>query len=138
MMPKIKRQQKIRELIQKQRIATQDELSELLVRAGFGATQSSISRDLVELGVSKISGIYALAKNAKPIQGLISMENAGANLIVAKCEAGLASAVAVRIDREGIREIVGTVAGDDTILIAVKDAKGQQAARNKIRKIFER
>jgi len=137
-MPKIKRQQKIKELIQRNRIATQDELSELLTKSGFAATQSSISRDLVELGVSKISGIYALAKNAKPIQGLISMENAGANLIVAKCEAGLASAVAVRIDREGIREIVGTVAGDDTILIAVKDAKGQQAARNKIRKIFER
>jgi len=137
-MPKIKRQQKIKELIQRNRIATQDELSELLTKSGFAATQSSISRDLVELGVSKISGIYALAKNAKPIQGLISMENAGANLIVAKCEAGLASAVAVRIDREGLREIVGTVAGDDTILIAVKDAKGQQAARNKIRKIFER
>jgi transcriptional regulator of arginine metabolism len=76
-------------------------------------------------------------KNAIAI-GLLGLETAGENLIVAKCESGLASAVAVRIDSAKIAEIVGTIAGDDTIFIAVKDAKSQKAITKKIWEIFEK
>lgn len=66
--------------------------------------------------------------------GLSSLETAGPNIIVARCSPGLASAAAVRIDEAGIDEIAGTIAGDDTIFIAVRDEKVQKAA---IKKIWE-
>ncbi len=62
------------------------------------------------------------------------METAGDCLVVAKCEAGLASAVAVEIDRAGIPEIVGTLAGEDTVFIAVQERKAQRAV---VKKVFE-
>jgi transcriptional regulator of arginine metabolism len=66
------------------------------------------------------------------------MEIAGENIIVAKTEAGLASACAVRIDAAGIEEIVGTIAGDDTIFIAVRGQKEQKTVLKKVWEIFEK
>lgn len=137
-MDKTKRQQKILSLIRARRIGTQQELSESLERAGFVATQSSISRDLEELGVVKSHGFYTLpaAKNGPAARGLLGLEPAGDCLVVAKCEPGLASAVAVEIDRAGISEIVGTLAGEDTIFIAVPERKAQRAAIKKVLELF--
>ena len=139
-MQKTQRQTAILKLISAKPIARQEELTALLEKKGYSVTQSSVSRDLLELGVIKVNGNYAIPqkpKNAVEI-GLIGLETAGDNLIVAKCESGLASAVAVRIDSAGITEIVGTIAGDDTIFIAVKDAKTQKAIIKKIWEIFEK
>jgi transcriptional regulator of arginine metabolism len=138
-MIKEKRQQKIRSLIRAKNIATQEELTELLSKAGYSVTQSSVSRDLEQIGVVKAHGFYALPKvvASKPKFGLLSLDTAGDNLIVARCESGLASAVAVRIDDARPTELVGTIAGDDTIFIAVKDAKAQKAAMKKIWELFE-
>ena len=138
-MLKEKRQKKIRSLIRAKNITTQDELTKLLLNANFPVTQSSVSRDLEKMGVIKINGFYALPKNSKKTSrfGLLSLETAGAHLVVAKCEAGLASAVAVRIDDAKFIEIIGTVAGDDTIFIAVKDAKAQKIVMKKIWETFE-
>jgi transcriptional regulator of arginine metabolism len=69
--------------------------------------------------------------------GLINLVTAGENLIVANCESGLASAVAVRIDNAKVSELVGTIAGDDTIFLAVKDAKSQKSAIKKIWELFD-
>ena len=66
----------------------------------------------------------------------MTLEIAGENLIVAKCEACLASAVCVKIDRENFEEIVGTIAGDDTIFIAVRNHKEQKAVLKKVWEIF--
>jgi transcriptional regulator of arginine metabolism len=139
-MIKEKRQQTIRNLIQAKNITSQSELTGLLSEDGFYVTQSSVSRDLDELGIIKINGFYALPKLSGEIRkyGLLSLETAGETLVVAKCEPGLASAVAVRIDREKLAEIVGTIAGDDTIFIAVKDAKSQKAVIKKVWEIFEK
>ena len=139
-MVKEKRQQTIRNLIRNRRIATQDELTGLLSQADFSVTQSSVSRDLEQIGIVKINGFYALPQISNGIQklGLLSLETAGENLIVAKCESGLASAVAVRIDSAGISEIVGTIAGDDTIFVAVRNHKEQKAVLKKVREIFEK
>jgi transcriptional regulator of arginine metabolism len=137
-MYKEKRQETILNLIRAKNIGKQEELTEYLSKAGFAVTQSSVSRDLVELGIIKANGFYALprAENKKNF-GLISLETAGENLIVAKCESGLASAVAVQIDRAKIPEIVGTIAGDDTIFIAVKDFREQKKAIKNIWELFE-
>ena len=138
-MQKELRQKAVLDLIRLNQIGTQEGLSEMLERKGFIATQSSISRDLVELGINKKSGIYTLpeSRGEMNIFGLQSLESAGSNLIVAKCEPGLASAVCVKIDAAEIKEIAGTIAGEDTIFIAVKDAKAQKTAVKKIWEIFE-
>ena len=139
-MTKEKRQQKILDLIRTRNIGSQNELAELLSKARFTVTQSSISRDLEQLGIIKVNNFYALPQAPDGTQkfGLLRLEKAGENLIVAKCESGLASAVAVKIDAADIPEIVGTIAGDDTIFIAVKDAKTQKSAATKVWKIFDR
>jgi transcriptional regulator of arginine metabolism len=132
------RQKRILSLIRARRIGTQEELTELLERAGVVATQSSVSRDLVELGVVKQHGHYSVpqATNGASARGLLSLDVAGDALVVAKCEPGMASAVAVEIDRGAIPEIVGTLAGEDTIFIAVADRKAQRAAVRKIWELF--
>jgi transcriptional regulator of arginine metabolism len=137
-MHKTKRQQKIISLIQARRIGTQQELTALLERAGFVATQSSISRDLLELGVVKYNGHYTLprATDGAAARGLLGLDAAGDSLVVAKCEPGLASAVAVQIDRAGIPEIVGTLAGEDTVFIAVHERKAQRAVMKKVLELF--
>ncbi|HEX7177147.1 MAG TPA: hypothetical protein VF240_17950 [Pyrinomonadaceae bacterium] len=139
MMEKEKRQQKVLSLIQTQNVGTQQELAALLERAGVAATQSSISRDLVELGIVKRNGHYAIpqAAGGSPLRGLLAVAAAGDNLLVAKCEPGLASAVAVEIDRAHIGEITGTLAGEDTIFVAVPNAKARRAAAKKIWELFQ-
>lgn len=134
------RQNIIREFIRSKKIGTQEELSELLDKEGLSATQSSVSRDLVELGIVKVGGIYALpeTRGDASIFGLQSLESAGDNLIVAKCELGLASAVCVKLDAAEIKEIAGTIAGEDTIFIAVKDVKAQKAVMRKVWEIFDK
>jgi len=137
-MHKTKRQQKIISLISARRIGTQQELTALLERAGFVATQPSVSRDLEELGVVKRGGHYTLprAPESAASRGLLGVETAGDSLVVAKCEPGLASAVAVEIDRAGISEIVGTLAGEDTVFIAVHERKAQRAVLKKVLELF--
>lgn len=137
-MIKEERQQAIISLINANRIGTQEQLTKALFGAGVEATQSSVSRDLDELGIIKTSGFYALPSNKNARFGFVGLETAGENLIVAKCESGLASAVAVQIDRAKIVEIVGTIAGDDTIFIAVKNSKEQKSAIKKIWEVFEK
>jgi transcriptional regulator of arginine metabolism len=139
-MQKEQRQSVILKLISSRQIGRQEELAELLEKKGFIVTQSSVSRDLDELGIVKTSGFYAIPqkpRNAIAL-GLLSLDTAGDNLVVAKCESGLASAVAVRVDAIGIKEIVGTIAGDDTIFIAVKDREAQKTVIKRIWEIFEK
>lgn len=134
---KSSRQQKILSLIQAKPIGTQQELRALLERTGVAATQSSVSRDLEELGVVKHHGHYTVPHlRSTSVRGLLSLDRAGDNLIVARTEAGLASAAAVTIDSAAITEIVGTLAGEDTIFIAVADAKSQRVAMKKVWELF--
>ena len=137
-MHKTKRQQKILSLIRARRIGTQQELSAMLERAGFVATQSSISRDLEELGVVKHRGYYTMprAEDGAAARGLLGLDPAGDCLVVAKCEPGLASSVAVEIDRAAIPEIVGTLAGEDTVFIAVTERKAQRVVMRKVLELF--
>ena len=136
-MNKNSRQKKILSLIQAKPIGTQQELRALLERTGVPATQSSLSRDLEELGVVKHHGHYTVPRlNGTEAHGLLSLDRAGDNLIVARTEPGLASAAAVTIDRAALPEIVGTLAGEDTIFIAIADAKAQRSAMKRVWELF--
>jgi transcriptional regulator of arginine metabolism len=136
-MLKRERQKRILNLIRAKRIGTQEALREHLDRAGVSATQSSVSRDLEELGVVKHHGSYALPHaDGASARGLLSLDVAGEVLVIARCLPGRASAVAVEIDDAGIPDIVGTLAGEDTIFIAVRDSKGQRATMKTIWEMF--
>lgn len=118
---KEERHQLLRSLISAQQIGTQSELAKLLKKEGHKVTQSSVSRDLEELGVIKAHGFYTLPMSLGqgPILRVLSIRSAGDALIVLKCEPGFASAISAEIDRQSLPGILGTLAGDDTIFIAV-------------------
>jgi len=131
------RQKRILNLIRAKPIGTQEDLRAHLERTGVPATQSSVSRDLEELGIVKHHGRYALPHaNGDATRGLLSLDVAGDVLVIAKCLPGRASAVAVEIDDAAIPEIVGTLAGEDTIFIAARDQKSQRAAMKRIWEMF--
>ena len=132
------RQSKIIELIEQYDIMTQEELSELLTQAGFRNTQATISRDIRELKLTKIttdSGKpkYALQqpqdidiwKKYRLAAGILTMESSE-NLIVIKTVSGVAMAVAAALDNLDINGLMGCIAGDDTI-IAVARSKEMSA-----------
>jgi len=138
-MHKAERQDIILNVISARSVASQQELAGILRKNGFTVTQASISRDLEELGVVKADGFYQLPQKSSTatIFGIQSLTTAGDCMIVVKCLSGLASAVAVRIDSTKIEEIAGTIAGDDTIFVAVKDQRAQRTAMRRIWEIFE-
>ncbi|MEO7659125.1 MAG: ArgR family transcriptional regulator [Pyrinomonadaceae bacterium] len=125
-------------LIGARQIANQSELVASLREAGFAVTQASVSRDLDEMGIGKVRGYYSLPE--KTIRdsgfGAVTFDIAGGNLIVGRCLSGLASALTVRIDAAEIPGIVGTIAGDDTIFIAVKDAARQGEVLKNLADLF--
>src|ERR1041385_2623173 len=137
-MNKRERQQKILSLIQAKPIGTQEDLRAMLERAGVAATQSSVSRDLEELGIVKQHGHYTLPRaNGTSARGLLSLDQAGESLVIARTLPGLASAVAVEIDSAALADVVGTIAGEDTIFIAVRGAKAQRTIIKKVWELFK-
>ena len=135
-MNKRERQQTILSLIQARPIGTQEDLCALLERAGVAVTQSSVSRDLEELGIVKQHGHYTLPR-ANTARGLLSLDQSGDSLVVARTMPGLASAVAVEIDAAAFPEVIGTIAGEDTIFIAVRDAKAQRPTIKQVWELFQ-
>ena len=148
---KTNRQSKIIEIIQKNEVETQDELSALLEKDGFRVTQATVSRDIRELKLTKIptaSGRqkYAVITDAPENltkkyervlrEGFLSMDMAQ-NILVIKTVSGMASAVCAAIDAMKMREIVGSIAGDDTIMCAIRTVDDTYAVMKKIRRIVE-
>jgi transcriptional regulator of arginine metabolism len=126
-------------------VRRQAELTQLLRKRGFDVTQSSVSRDLRELGVLKASGRY-LAPPAETAhasgnfgalaQFVRSVRAAGASLTVVRTTTGAAQSVAVAIDKAEWPEVVGTISGDDTIFIATHDRHAQQRLLAHLRSHF--
>ena len=134
---KTKRQRKIIELITNYDIETQEELAAKIVENGFNVTQATISRDRRELNLTKIatkggkqkyavqssSDIVSNSKYMRVLNdGIITMDTAG-NILVVKTVSGMAMAVAAALDAMQIKEILGCIAGDDTIMCVVKHAE---------------
>lgn len=148
---KSNRQRKIIELIESREIETQEELSKLLQDLGFEVTQATISRDIRELKILKVTSEggrqkYAVVKqsenhlNAKYNrvlkEGFLSVTQAQ-NLLVVKTVPGMAMAVAAAIDALQFNEIAGSIAGDDTIMIAVKSTPEASALIPKLNEVIE-
>jgi len=129
---KHQRQEKLLELIGSRRLKTQAALVKALHREGFDATQSIVSRDIADLGLTKANGYYTLPQVKRGSNGFINVERAGDILLIVKTETGQAQPVALKIDRGNITEIVGTIAGDDTIFVAVKESQDQRVAMKRI------
>ena len=146
---KQKRQLRIIELINHNAIETQEELAEKLREEGFNVTQATVSRDIRELNLSKVPAAGGRQKyvilsgtgqlNDKYVRmmhdGLISMEPAG-NLLVLKTVSGMAMAVAAAVDAMHFPEIVGSIAGDDTIMAATKSFSDAVGLKNKINELI--
>ncbi len=125
----------ILKLIEEKEIGTQEELTDELNENGFGVSQATVSRDINELALVKVEALGKRVKYAKPVstiseipQNLIDIFRhvtesivAANNLIVIKTLTGNANSVAMVIDKLHIPEVLGTVAGDDTLLIVAKN-----------------
>ena len=147
---KEQRQSKILSLIQKQEIETQEELAENLEKAGFKVTQATVSRDIRELKLTKVAGknnnqkYVALANYENQISekvirvfkaGFVSMDIAQ-NILVIRTLTGMGNAVAAAIDAFNYDEIVGTLAGDDTIFCAVRNMDDMSEIINKFQEVL--
>jgi transcriptional regulator of arginine metabolism len=126
-------------------VRRQSDLVGLLKKDGFEVTQSSVSRDMRELGVLKAQGRYLPpGADASPAPGnfdaiarfVREIRTAGASITVIKTSTGSAGSVAVAIDRASWPEIVGSIQGDDTIFIATEDERAQRALRERLREAF--
>ena len=146
---KINRHAKIYELINKYNIETQEELADLLNREGYKVTQATVSRDIRDLKLTKVQTKegrqkYAALKTTQSElaekyarilkDGFVSMD-AAMNLLVIKTVSGMAMAVAAAIDEIGWTEIVGSIAGDDTVMCAVRTVEEVSTVMDKMRKV---
>ncbi len=148
---KAKRQSKILELIRRYDIETQEELSAYLMREGFEVTQATVSRDIRELKLTKV--VMSNGKQKYSVlsetndqmsekyvrvfkEGFISIDMAQ-NILVIKTVSGMASAVAAALDAMQIEGIIGSIAGDDTIMCAVRTVDDTISIMKKLRKIVE-
>jgi transcriptional regulator of arginine metabolism len=133
-------------IIREQAVGRQTELVAMLRKQGYVATQSSVSRDLRELGVAKMGDRYVLPETAvSPKNDFSTLKQfvgarltAGTNLTVLKTAVGSAQSVAVAIDTARWPEVVGTISGDDTIFIATAGVREQRKLADRLRAIFGR
>ena len=146
------RQEKMLELISRYEIDTQDELIERLRDHGYEVTQATVSRDIRELKIAKMTTgngtyRYVLPKQQSDaatgmrfsntlIDSIVSVDHA-CNIVVLKTYAGLAQAVAVGIDGMNMHQVLGCVAGDDTILIVARDAECATVIADRIRMLLK-
>ena len=146
---KLERHSKIAELIGKYEIETQEELADYLNREGFAVTQATVSRDIREMKLTKVpsdSGKqrYMVLKSQEALNdkyirilrdGYLSMDLAQ-NLLVIKTVSGMAMAVAAALDALHFPEIVGCIAGDDTIMCAIRSAEDAAVTMDKLKKLI--
>lgn len=133
-MSKVARQNTILELVQQEAVVNQEQLRRLLSRQGFDVTQATLSRDINELALVKTPSGYSLSHGdqqmepgyhsaGRLIREFVVEVREAQNLLVIKTATGSAQPVAAAVDSEGWTEIVGTVGGDDTILVISQNKK---------------
>ncbi len=136
------RQQAILGLLEKQAIGTQDALHRALRKVGVEVDQSTLSRDLRELGVRKVEGRYVQPAteqqpSANGLGGVVrTVTPCGPHLVVLKTVVGQAQPVALAIDARRDPAIVATLAGDDTVFLATRNRKAQAVALRRLEQWF--
>ena len=148
---KEKRHEKIIELINQYDIETQDELAEHLRNAGFQVTQATVSRDIRKLKLSKVpardgkqkyallNGVqHQMSENYVGIlrEAFVSMDSAQ-NILVIKTVSGMAMALATALDNINWKEILGCVAGDDTVMCVIRTQEDTEAVMDELKKIVD-
>jgi transcriptional regulator of arginine metabolism len=143
---KASRHARIVAVIRDESVHSQTELAELLADAGIQVTQATLSRDLEELGAVKVSGAYLIpedgnrplrqseqapARLVRLLRELLTGADASGNLVVLRTPPGAAQFLASALDRSGLPDVVGTIAGDDTILVVAREATGGPALAEK-------
>lgn len=145
------RQSKILELIVKNEVKTQEELTDLLLKAGYNVTQATVSRDIRQMQLTKVAmsdGSFRYVAYKQTDEDLtakykrifadafISMDNA-MNILVIKTVSGMAMAVAAALDNMDFPEIVGCIAGDDTVMCAIRTIDDTVMIMNKLKKLLK-
>ena len=146
-MSKLSRHAAIRDLVESQQVFSQDEMRRKLYRQGHRVTQATLSRDIHELRLVKTPEGYKLPQEETEDAFLPSVERlirefvydaiTAQNLVVVKTSAGSAQPVSAAIDAEEWDEVVGTIGGDDTILVIAPDAKQAEKVAARIRSNFK-
>jgi transcriptional regulator of arginine metabolism len=135
-------------LVQGRRILSQDQLRRLLATQGFAVTQATLSRDIRELRLAKVTEADGSSHYAEPAEGgvlqpsfeqltpalLVSIEAVG-NLLVLRTPPASASPLASALDRQGWGEVAGTIAGDDTILVVTRSRGACEAVASRLREV---
>jgi transcriptional regulator of arginine metabolism len=142
---RMKRRQAIQDILARQTIARQSEFVDLLQAEGIEATQSSVSRDLRELGIAKLARGYGQIKPQQSITAMADVPSgfvrdvltAGSSLTVIRTATGAAQRVALFLDRSEWPEIVGTVSGDDTIFVATRNGQDQRQLLGRLRSALQ-
>lgn len=141
----VQRRVAILRILREAPVHNQEELVKVLKKQGFEATQSSVSRDLRELGVAKAGDRYIVPDAAEVTPAdpfaavarfVLELRTAGPSLAVLKTMTGAAQSVAVVIDKASWPEAVGTISGDDTIFIATEDVRDQRKLTDRLRAVF--
>ena len=138
------RREALRRIIHDTAVGRQADLVRLLARAGYRATQSSVSRDLRELGVAKQGDRYVIPEDPAPARDRFSavagfvrqVRSAGHCLTVVRTTAGAAQSVAIVLDRAQWPEVVGTISGDDTIFVATENSTAQRKLLARLHDVF--
>jgi transcriptional regulator of arginine metabolism len=138
MRKRLERQDVIRRIVRRERIRTQRDLVERLQAQGFVCTQATVSRDITEMGLRKLpEGVYVLAEDLhlqRMISELVSKVTQAEAMVIVKASPGTAPGVAAALDGAGLEEILGSIAGDDTILVITKSAADAAAVVDTIAK----
>ncbi|MDD6350986.1 MAG: arginine repressor [Lachnospiraceae bacterium] len=148
---KTERQNKILDLIMKKEIGTQEELADELEKAGFKTTQATVSRDIREMKLTKVAlsdgrlRYVAYQETTEDLtekyvhifrEGYLSMDNAQ-NILVIRTVSGMAMAVAAALDHLDFPEIVGSIAGDDTIMCAIRSLEDTATVMTRLSRVLE-
>ena len=124
MRKRLERQEVIRRVVRRERIRTQRDLVDRLKKAGFVCTQATVSRDITEMGLRKLpEGVYVLAEDLhlhRMISELVVSVVAADKLVLVKASPGTAPGVAAALDAAGLEEVLGSIAGDDTVLVIAR------------------
>lgn len=132
------RQDEIRRIVRAERVRTQRDLVERLEAAGYVCTQATVSRDITEMGLKKLpEGVYVLAEDLhlqRMISELVTSVAHTGNLVLVKASPGTAPGVAAALDAADIDGILGSIAGDDTILVITAEESAAQKLQDQIAK----
>ena len=157
-MTRTARQGRIVEMVSQLVIRSQSELAKLLAAEGIEVTQATLSRDLDELGAVKLRGVdggaavYVIPEDGSPVRGvqggttrlarvlgeLLVSTDSSANLAVLRTPPGAAQFLASALDKVGLPDVLGTIAGDDTVLVVSRDPGGGPAVADRLRALAER